>query len=108
MASRRTLHPQAAAHLAALVQALRKSGDNTQLVALRATRLLQWLPNQERNNREGWLRGVLPEPWHYDKVMEALAKSSASTSQPAIKAKEVDASRGASPVGRQVRRRGNQ
>lgn len=79
MASRQTLPEQARTKRDALVQALRKPGDHTELVAQRARALLQWAP--QGADRETWLRGVLPEGWHAEETLKALRATACPPAQ---------------------------
>lgn len=71
MASRSKYKPEVLACRDALVRALVKSGDNTQLIAQRAKRLLCWVPNQV-HDRMAWLRGLLANDKHYKATVAAL------------------------------------
>jgi hypothetical protein len=79
MASRQTLPEQARMKRDALLQALRKPGDHTDLVAQRARALLQWTP--QGADREAWLRGVLPEGWHTEETLKALRATACPPTQ---------------------------
>lgn len=80
MVSRQVVPQQALTQRDSLVRALRKSGNNTELIAQRAKTLLLWVPSQATSWEE-WLRSLLPERWHYDKVMKALRVAAVATSR---------------------------
>ncbi len=78
MTSRPTLSEATARARDSLVSALRSAGDNSELVAQRARRLLQCKPHGA--DRDTWLGQVLPQSWHVEKAAAALAaKNGGST-----------------------------
>ena len=82
MTSRDKENPDVTGRRDALLEALRTPGDNTALVAQRARRLLQLAPVQV-HDRLVWLRGLLPNEWHYNRTLEALrATRGTSGAQP--------------------------
>lgn len=68
--ARRMDNPQIEQRLKALLKALRDTAPNTELVGRRA-QLLMGIADS-RIDRLEWLRSILPEPWHFEKVTEAL------------------------------------
>lgn len=88
MTSRQNLSEQTVRSRDSLITALRNSGGNTELIALRARQLLRCKPNG--NDRDAWLRTVLPDG-DTAKVLKALrtvnggtpAQGASSNGQPA-------------------------
>lgn len=74
MTSRQTLPQQAVRARTSLMGALRAPGDNTDLIAQRARHLLACRPSGVDANT--WLTQVLPEAWHVEKAVAALAVKS--------------------------------
>lgn len=104
MANRTRLNPDGASCLRQVLNAVR-SGADSQLIALRARRLLAHMPPQ-LTDRQAWLSNLIREKTCYERVLTALQATSASQKQAA--AAEVADLAGASEApttGRPGRRR---